>query len=447
MKTKTAVQIVLAVLAVLLGLSVVTAQDTSQAGAQAGGQAAGAAKAPAWKSREEYDAFTAMTKATDPNQQISAAEAFVQKYSSSDFKDQAYQVEMSDYQKLGNSAKAIDSARKAIAANPNNLDALRYLCFAFPYVYDPKTPNESQLTQAEQDAKQGLQALQNLQKPANATDDQFQTAVKALRSVFNTTLGFVYLQRKDAANAATYLQQATSDNPSDSLTFSLLGQADLQAKPPDFDKAIWYLARSVALAKAANTGNAPALQKFFEQVYVGRHGSDQGAQDVLSQAAANVNPPDGFKVAPPEKHAKTGNPAVDGFYDIEDTLRPGGDQAQQSFQQVKGQPLAMPGKVVSVDPLPGGGVAVKIAATPDSQQKDGVYDVELDDTTQPDAKYLKKGAQVPFKGTISAFSTTPSFYLTLIDGTITNEDILKAAAEDAKSGAKKPAPTHRRPRS
>ncbi len=437
MKTKTAVQIVLAVLAVLLGLSMLTAQDASQAGA---------AKAPAWKSREEYDAFTAMTKATDPNQQISAAEAFIQKYSTSDFKDQAYQVEMSDYQKLGNSAKAIDAARKAIGANPNNLEALRYLSFAFPYVYDTKTGNESQLAQAEQDAKQGLQALQALQKPANATEEQFQTAVKALRSVFNTTLGFVYLQRKDAANAVTYLQQAIPDNPSDSLTFSLLGQAELQAKPPDFDKAIWYLARSVALAKAAKTGNAPALQKFFEQVYQGRHGSDQGEQDVLSQAAANVNPPEGFKVSLPEKHAKTGNAAVDAFYDIEDVLRLGGDQAQQNFQQLKGQTLQMPGRVVSVDPLPGGGVAVKIAATPDSQAKDGVYDVELDDTTQPDAKYLKKGAPVPFKGNISAFETTPSFYLTLSEGTITDPDVLKAAAEDAKSGAtKKPAPPRRRP--
>lgn len=452
MKTRMPVPKTPAVLAVLLGLTVLAAPGhpaapVAQEAAQAGGQAE-AKKAPAWKSREEYDAFQAMVKATDPGQQISAAEAFLQKYPTSDFKDAAYQVEMTDYQKLGKSAQAIEAARKAIAANPSNLQALRYVSFAFPYVFDAKAPNaDSHLGQAEQDAKEGLQALQSLQKPQGASDEQFQTAVKDFRAVFNTALGFVYLQRKDYANALTYLTQASGDNPSDSLIFSLMGQSYLYSKPPDFDKALWYLARSVALAQAANTGNAPALQKFYDQVYQGRHGSDQGEKDVLTQAAATVNPPDGFKVAPPAKHAKTGNAAVDAFYDIEDTLRPGGDQAQQNFQQLKGQPLQMPGKVVSVDPLPGGGYAVKIAATPDSQKTDGAYDVELDNTTQPDVKFLKKGAPVPFKGTISAFSTTPSFYLTLSDGTITDPDVLKAAAEDAKAGAKptkKPAPRRRR---
>ena len=39
-----------------------------------------AAKAPQWKSREEYDAYNAMATEKDPNKKISLAEAFLQKY-------------------------------------------------------------------------------------------------------------------------------------------------------------------------------------------------------------------------------------------------------------------------------------------------------------------------------------------------------------------------------
>ena len=63
---------------------------------QAPAQAAPAG--PQWKSREEYDAFNAMATEKDPNKKISLAEAFLQKYANSDFKDQAYLVEMQTYQ-------------------------------------------------------------------------------------------------------------------------------------------------------------------------------------------------------------------------------------------------------------------------------------------------------------------------------------------------------------
>ena len=410
----------------------------------AGGQQAGAQKQASWKSNEEYQAFQAMLAAqNDPHKQISLCEAFLQKFGpTSDFKDQAYQLEMGAYQAVGDSNKAIDAGHKAVEANPNNIAALNYLAFAFPFVFKADAPDkDAKLAQAEADAKKGLDVLQKLQRPPNVPEDAFNQQVKQLRANFNGALGFVTLQRKDYAGATSALKTAEEDNPSDPYTNYRLGLAYLYSAPPDFDNAIWYLARADDLSKQAKSSDAAGIDKFFGQVYVGRHGSDQGKEDVLTQAATSVTPPSGFKVSPPEKHAATGNAAIDAFYNIEDSLRVGGDQANQAFQQVKGQPFAMGGQVDSMekgsDP---GTFAVRIDVTNESKAKDGVYDIELK-TSQAEAKDLQKGDLVRFDGTITAYSVTPSFYLSL-DGKINPDDLAAAADKHKKPTPTKKAPVH-----
>ena len=409
-----------------------------------GTQSAGGEKKPAWKSREEYDVFQSMASEKDPNKRVQLAEAFVQKYPSSDFKDQAYQVEMGSYQQLGQSDKAMDAAHKAVEANPDNIAALNYLSFAFPFVFEAKASDkDSKLAQTETDAKRGLEALQKLKKPDNVPEDQFNQQVKVLRANFNGALGFVALQRKGYAAAITSLKAAQEDNPNDPYIAYRLGLAYEYSSPPDFDNAIWYLARADDLAKAAKSPDAPGIDKFFDQVYVSRHGSDQGKSDVLTQAATSLSPPAGFKVPPAEKHKPTGNQVVDAFYAMEDSLKVGGDQAQQAFQQLKGQPFAAVGQVDSVEKGSDAGTyLVRIDITNESKSKDGVYDIELKDT-QPDAKNLAKGDLVRFDGTIAAHALTPSFYLAL-DGKI-NPDDLAAAGEKHKKPPPKKAPVRRRP--
>ena len=398
-----------------------------------GTQSAGGEKKPAWKSREEYDVFQSMASEKDPNKRVQLAEAFVQKYPSSDFKDQAYQVEMATYQQLGDSNKAIAAGKKAVEANPDNIMALSYLSFAFPFVFKADDPNkEAELKNAEDRAKHGLEQVQKLQKPANVTDEQFNQFVKDQRSKFNSTMGFVALQRKDYPAAITSLKTAEEDNPADFYTAYRLGLSYLYSTPPDFDNAIWNLARADDLAKQSKSPDAANVDKFFAQVYVGRHGSDQGAQDVLNQAAGSVTPPAGFKVSPPERHKPTGNQAIDAFYNIEDNLRVGGEQEKQAWQQIKGQPYGFGGAVDSIQKAPDGeSTLVRIDITDESKAREGVYDIVLR-TKQPDAKYLKKPDLVRFQGTIAEYTATPSFSVTL-DGTINQEDLEAAKAAKEKS--------------
>ena len=405
-----------------------------------------------WKSRDEYDAFAAFTKETDPSKQLALIEAFLQKFSNSDFKDRAEIVEMNDYAKLNEVNKAIAAARAALKADPDSndvgydLEAVSYLSFTFPYTYDPKASDaQDRLSAGLSDGQEGLALLQKFPKPANVTDEQFQAYVKPKRAIFNTAIGFANLQKKDYSAAITALKAAAQDDAGNNLIFSLMGQSYLYSSPPDFNSAVWYLARSVALAQAAKSTNVDQLQKFYDQVYTSRHGSDAGEKDIITQAATAVDPPSGFSVAPPPKHEPTGDPNQDGFYKIEDALVVGGDTAQQNWTQFKGQPLGLGGQVDSVEKgTDADTYVVNIDITPDSKNKDGVYDIQLQDS-QADCNYLQKGDLVRFQGTLASYVVTPSFSLTLSDAKI-NADDLAAAKAKAKDKPKphKP-PVHHRP--
>ncbi len=406
-----------------------------------------AAQAKNWKSRDEYDAYNAMANEKDPNKKISLAEAFFQKYPNSDFKDWAYDVEMQTYQQLNQTDKAVDAARKVMAANPDQahaLDALRFLSFVFPFVYKADAPDAAaKLSQAESDAKQGLELLGKLQKPAGASE-AFDQAMKGLRAVFNGTVAFVALQRKEYAAAITSYKAAAEDNPSDWYVFYRMGLACLYANPHDYDHGIWYIARALSLAKAANDPNAAEFDKYLKETYVGYHGNDQGLQDIVTQAASSVNPPDGFKVAAMEAPKHTGNPLVDAFNDMTYPLKFGGETAQKQWDALKGQPLELGGVVDSVEKgTEAGTYSVRIDILDSSKAAPGVYDIELKDSKQPNVKNLAAGDAVRFKGVMDSYNPTPNVVLTVV-GEVTQPDPLPDKPPVKEKP--KPAPTtHRRP--
>ncbi|HZT69524.1 MAG TPA: tetratricopeptide repeat protein [Terriglobia bacterium] len=388
-----------------------------------------------WQSRAEYDAFQAFVKESDANKRIPLIQAFIEKYPKSDFLANAYVAEMQTYVQLGKTNEAIAAAKKALGADPDNLDALSYLCFTFPYTFKPSDPAAQQeLSQYAQYAQHGLEVLQNLQKPAGVTEAQFEEYVKpkTKRAVFNTAAGFVALQQKNYNQAIKSLEAASQDDPKNVLVYSLLGQAYYNETPREIDKAIWNLARATALAEESNSPNAEQLKKFYSQVYEAQHGSNEGEDKVLAQAKTADTMPADFKVAPPPQHAATGNPNLDAFYKIEDALAVGGDTAQQNWNQLKGQPLGLVGQVDSVAPgADPNTYLVRVDITPQSQSQQGTYDIVLQDS-QPAAKYLQPGDPLRFQGTIDSYSMTPNFTLTLSNVTI-DESVLKSAEEKAKA--------------
>jgi tetratricopeptide (TPR) repeat protein len=397
-----------------------------------------AAQAKNWKSRDEYDAFNAMATEKDLNKKISLAEAFLQKFANSDFKDGAYVMEMQTYQQLNQPDKAVEVGHKALEVNPGNLDALRFLSFVFPFVYKADDPEATaKLSRAESDAKHGLEVLQKLQKPANVPDNDFNQAIKSLRDIFNGTVGFVALQRKDYAAAITSYKAAAEDNPNDWYVFFRMGLAYLLSNPHDYDHGIWDIARAYDLAKAAPDPNAAEFEKYLRQTYINYHGNDQGLQDIMTQAASSVNPPEGFKVAAMEAPKPTGNPLVDAFNTMTYPLKFGGETAQKQWDGLKGQPLELGGVVGSVEKgTEAGTYLVRIDILDQSKATPGVYDIELKDSKQPNVKNLVRGDAVRFKGVMDSYTATPNVVLTVV-GEVTQPDPLP----DKPPATGKPKPT------
>jgi tetratricopeptide (TPR) repeat protein len=403
--------------------------------------AAPQAKKQQWASRAEYDDFQAFVKEKDPQGRIKLIQAFIAKYPKSDFLANAYVAEMQTYVQMGSAhtSDAAAAADKALGADPNNLDALSYLSFTFPYTFKPESANASaELSKAGQNAQHGLEVLQNLQKPPGVTDEQFEAYVKpkTKRAVFNIALGFVAVQQKNYNQAIKSLEAAAQDEPSNVLIYSLLGQAYYNESPREINKAIWNLAKATTLAESGNSPNAAQLKKFYSQVYEAQHGSNAGGDKVLADAKTQQSMPAGFSVAPPPEHAKTGNVNLDAFYKIEDAIAVGGDTAEQNWEQLKGQPLGLVGHVDSVQPGPDPKTfLVRVDITPDSQGQEGTYDIVLQDS-QPGVKLLQAGDALRFQGTIESYSTTPNFTLTLSSVTI-DQSVLKMAQERAAAEAQK----------
>lgn len=400
------------------------------------------AKQPQWKSREEYDAFTAMANERDPNKKISLAEAFIQKFANSDFKAGAYGHEMQAYFQLGDSAKAIETGNKVLELDADNIDALAFLSYVFPFVFKAEDPDAtSRLSRAESDGKHGLDVLAKIQKPANVTDEQFSQFVKPKRAVFNGAIGFVALQRKDYPAAITAFKASAEDNPSDIYTFYRLGLAYMYSAPPDYDHGLWAIARAVTLANASKNPAGPEIEKFLRRAYVNYHGNDQGLQDLTTQAASAPNPPEGFKVAPMETPKPTGNPNIDVFNQMTFPLKLGGEKAQKLWDALKGQTVDLGGFVESVEKGPDANTyLVHIDVLDQSKAAKGVYDIELKDSTQPDVKNLAFGDPVRFKGMADSYTVTPSLVLTLV-GEITTDLPEKPAVKEKPKP--KPAPRRR----
>src|SRR5208283_1906408 len=158
----------------------------------------------------------AMTTATDPDKKISLAEAFLQDFPASDFKSGAYLAEMQAYYQQSKTDQAVESAKKVLDLDPDNILALRFLSYAFPFLYKPDQADAiSALSRAASDAHHGLDVLQKLQKPATTNEEDFQQGVKQVRSVFNECIGFVALKRRDFPSAITALEAAVADQPGD----------------------------------------------------------------------------------------------------------------------------------------------------------------------------------------------------------------------------------------
>lgn len=389
------------------------------------------------KDPAEYNAYMAAVQATDPNQKAASLEGFLNQYPNSVMKSDALEMLMGTYQQTGNVQKVQDTAQKLLQADPKNTSAMAVMAFLLKakiQTQDANNPQQLQADaqQAQQYAQQGLQALQTQTAPEGVSQADYQKRVTQLRSIFNGTLGFTYLQQKNYPQAAQYLEEQVKANPQDLESTYQLALAMLEQKPIN-SQGLWYGARAVNLA-ASNAAAQQQIDKYVKNRYIRYHGDDSGYAELIQQAASPTQPA-GWQVAPAPTPAELAGKLVQtkqvkdmSFDEIQLILASGNQQAaDRVWNEIKDKPIALLGKLIS-----GTADTLQIAGSADDIEANKA-DIELKMVGPIPAKEMPKvGGDVKFQGKPATYDANP-FLVHMTDGTL-----IGAPKPAPKAPAKRP---------
>jgi hypothetical protein len=407
----------------------------------------------------EYNAFQSASGQTNPQAKIQACDDFVTKFPKSvliPLIDEMYYVA---YNQLKNYPKTIEAVDTFVAipeekftpvglskeaVTGKKLEALNVRAAAFLESFNLKDTNaQDELTKARDAALQGLQFLNELQKPASISDEKFAEAKKPYAIRFNYTAGSTAFQLKDYKNAIQYFSAELADNPSEAATYWQLGVAYLQLAaqqaPPapaqqgaapgaasvaaaTTDPAtqqyhdlmmngFWAIARSIGLKGPQEDQMKTYLraQMFnYEQPACGPLLDDQ-MNELIQLATNSPTRPDTYSIpsaADLGKILQSSN-----LLSILGDLQTGGDKAKMTWLAVCGQEIPdVVGKIIDVTPAPDNStVDIKVftAATGEAIMAGTTANLDVTVTGQPEAATLEKNNQIKFTGTLEKFDAQP----------------------------------------
>jgi tetratricopeptide (TPR) repeat protein len=206
----------------------------SQSGQAPSGQMPPAGQAPATSApgpedpaeSAAYKAFLA-AHAPDPTAQIKLGEDFAKKYPSSRHLTSVYSALALDYLSQGDSDKMVAVAQKAIAIDPDNVDALSLTVWGMSRTVDPGDPNAaSEFAMLENYGHHAIVLIATMPKPAGLDDAAFTAAKNDNLSMCHSGLGLIDLKLGKNDEAVIEMTQALALAATpDPVDYYLLGTA------------------------------------------------------------------------------------------------------------------------------------------------------------------------------------------------------------------------------
>jgi hypothetical protein len=241
------------------------------------------------KDPAEYNAFIAALNIADPTQKAALMEGFAVKYPNSVVRIDALEQAMAGFQQAGNQVAVEKIARLTLQTVSNNVRALAFM--AFIERARASTGDKAALADMQAHAQQGAAALKTWKKPDGTNDADFAKLRRQMESIFNGALGFAALQAKDYGKARDAYLSADPGNLQDVYQ---LGIAELEMSTVDAN-GFWHVARAIALAGNQKLGDAvKSIDGYGRAKYKRYHGSEDGWDTVLRQAAAGAAIPKDF---------------------------------------------------------------------------------------------------------------------------------------------------------
>ncbi len=405
------------------------------------------------KNQAEYQAYSTASNTTDPAQKAQLLEAFLQQYPDTVVKKQALESLLAAYQAAGNQQKLADTAQRILQSDPNNEQAAIVVAFVKTTQAQQEAAkagaNQQQVTQMYADAagvdQTALTNLDKLQKPANVDDAAFQQQKNQIAVLLNSTIGNAAYRQENYDGAIQPLFHAVQLKPDDVLDMYELGVA--LAKPiktSDMSnpqskqrlmEGVFWLSKAASIAPAQAKAQFTATAQYYYKRY---HGSADGFDQAMAQAASMPAPGPGFQVtpapSPQEQIAQllATNTTPDSIlqlgFDTWATIFTYGQPADQQkvWAVINGKKLELQGTVIQAT-----NQQIQLAVSTDAineKRADVTVNLTAPLTTPP----AVGTADYPVVGIADSYVAQPSFMLTLKDG-----------APNVKAPAKKAAPARR----
>jgi tetratricopeptide (TPR) repeat protein len=249
--------------------------------------AASAEQQTAIKDPAENSAYARATNTGDAWDKATALEAFLARYPNSVVKVAALQQLMEAYQMGGNLQKAEETAKRTIAVDDSNVNALLVVT-----VYTRDQVTERNLTALDDlcsSSQRGISAVPGWQKPEGVPEANFGNMKKGVAGIFYGGAGFCALNKKAYDVARQNYLKALAINPEDMVNNYQLSIAELESSPID-PEGFRYLAKAIRLAEEQhNRTMAAGMNQFGKAMYKKQNGSDDGWDSFL--AASMRTPP------------------------------------------------------------------------------------------------------------------------------------------------------------
>jgi tetratricopeptide (TPR) repeat protein len=219
-------------------------------------QPAGQASAPAGKrppkvnSQEEFNAYKTASALTDAAALEKASDDFAAKYPESELRPLLYRSAMQRYQLVNNSDKMLEMAKKVLALDPDDPEALVGLSQVLAErTRDTDLDRDQRLAESRKDAERALQTV-DTDIPSSGYPPEQLTAYKGyLRSEAYAVLGKLSSDAKNWPDAESNLRKSIEAFPQqvDSIAVLRLAVAlDMQNRIPE---ALKYADQAVELTK------------------------------------------------------------------------------------------------------------------------------------------------------------------------------------------------------
>lgn len=246
------------------------------------------------------------------SEQIAGLEQFIARAGNDFLKQDALEVLIWDYTRMGDRGHAQQHAAELLKIDPGNPVAVAAL--------PAETGRMSNLNRANKrgsnridGAQEALSALEKLRNPEGMLPGDFAALRRHVESSLNGILGLAYVDQRLYQQALTPLQQAVAVDPENPQYAYALGLALLYSRDPNQQNAFLYLARAADLTQGTPAGSQ--IAEFARREYHKAGGNDSDWNRYLAAAvvpAREARPGPSVASAPqPATALHTASPPVE----------------------------------------------------------------------------------------------------------------------------------------